>query len=190
MNRVAIGVVVMVAGLSGCAGQAKIIQKGPDAGIVAIPENTNVWPTHYRDAAEALIKQHIGPSFMVVDEREVVTGGNNSAGPTANTTPASKEYRITYQRKPVQQGNPIGGQFPIGVGARPPLPPGAGLGAGTQPVGGYMPGGMTSPGTMSSGALMNSSVVPSVGPAGGYSSVGPAGGPYPASAPIGRPFGQ
>jgi hypothetical protein len=182
MNRVAIGVVVMVAGLSGCAGQAKIIQKGPDAGVVAIPENTNVWPTHYRDAAEALIKQHIGPSYMIVEEREVVTGGNNTAGPTASTTPASKEYRITYQKKPIQQGNPLGGQMPIG--ARPSLS-GAGLGAGLPPAA-YAPGGLTSPGPMSSGGMMNGSVVPQVGPP----PVTTAGGPYSYTAPGGRPFGQ
>lgn len=179
MNRLAIGVVAVVAGLSGCQTPAQVRQKGPDSVVIAIPENTNNWPTHYRDAAEALAKAQIGLNYMIVDEREVVTGGNNTAGPMANVTPASKEYRITYQKKPIPPGNPIGGSVPSSLGARQPLP-GAGLGAGPQaaggfpagtyppPPGGYVPGGMTSPSSSSAGMLGNTTV-PSVAPAaGGY----------------------
>jgi hypothetical protein len=122
---------------------------------------------------------------MIVSESEVVTGGNNNAGPTASVPPASKEYRITYQRKqPMLQGNPIGGPLPLG--ARPAMPPGAGLGAGPQPAGAtlpagaYVPGGLTGANSSPPVGVMNASTVPSVGPAtassaGGYSYTSPYG---------------
>jgi len=86
--------------------QARIIQKSPDAGIVSIPENSNIFPTYHYEAATALIKKHVGPSYLIVDEREVMVGGNMG----------TKEYRITYQKKPFQPAIPTSG------GTSPPSP--------------------------------------------------------------------
>ena len=154
MKRLALCVgVAMVAGLSGCT-SARYVQKDQTSGVVAIPENSNVWPTNYRDAAFALIKEHLGANtpYSIVEEREVVTGGRDPANPMSpppNATPATKEYRITYVKKPVQQGVPMGAPFggPPGVyGQRPvsgpPVSPAGGMGmGGMQPAGGMSPGG-------------------------------------------------
>jgi hypothetical protein len=155
MKRLAFGVAAIVASLSGCA-TAKVVQKGPDQVVVSIPENTNTWPTHYREAADALAKQQLGPC-KPVNEQEVVTGGNNAAGPTASVASASKEYRITYVKKPVDMGPPLP------YGSRQ-LPPGAGIGAGMgpAPAGAYVPGSVT--GASASTPNVPYGVVPPVGP--------------------------
>lgn len=156
----------MVAGLSGCA-SAKIIQKDPNAVVVAIPENTDSWPSHYRPAADALAKQALGGPVVAVTEGVVPTGGPNAAGPTMSVAPGAQEYRITYQRKVMQPGMPIGGPgLPATVGGRPlTLPPaGAGMG-GVQSASGAVPGGYA-PGSLTganSNAMPNT-MVPSVGP--------------------------
>lgn len=45
--------VFVVAGLSGCATPAHLVKVDKDAGrvVIAVPENTNTWPYHYRDEA-------------------------------------------------------------------------------------------------------------------------------------------
>src|SRR5436305_13628873 len=64
---------VVAAASTGCGG-ARYVQRSGDEGIVAIPANTDTWPTNNRSAAMKLIEQHVGPSFDIVDEREVKTG--------------------------------------------------------------------------------------------------------------------
>lgn len=45
--------VLVVAGLSGCASPAHMVKVDKDAGrvVIAVPEDTNTWPYHYRDEA-------------------------------------------------------------------------------------------------------------------------------------------
>ncbi len=160
MKRISFAALALLAGIPGCWTPAKVVQRPTDSVVIAIPENTDVWPTHYRAAAEALAKQELGTSYIKVDEKEVVVGANN-ATPTSSTGAATKQYRITYIKKPPQQ-IPLGGPLPTGVGARP-LPSGAGLGAGVQPAGGnvpnaYQPGGMTGAGSMPMSGTMNASM--------------------------------
>jgi hypothetical protein len=204
MKRLAIGVVALVASLSGCA-SARYVQKNPDSGIVAIPENTNVWPTHYEEAAKALIKQHVGQSFEIVEQYEVTVGspsdpqryGTNPANPnpTNGSSSGKTEFRIVYRKKPIMPGMPLGA-MPAPYGMRPPLP-GAGMGA--QPAG-YIPGSMTGPGPMTPGGMPATGMggMPATGmgapPPGGMGMgmsspnpvvppVTPAGYPYSAAAP-------
>lgn len=110
------------AGLTGCASGARYVSKQGDTGVVAIPADTDAWPTHHRRKAEELIARHVGPDFEVVAEGEVVTGQSTrrdqqvQRDQTFNTTnpflPASKdtinttttvrdvtEYHITYRRR-------------------------------------------------------------------------------------------
>jgi hypothetical protein len=60
-------------GLVGCT-SARYVQVTRDGGIVAIPENTNVWPTYYRDKAMALIQEKCPDGYEIVWEEEAVTG--------------------------------------------------------------------------------------------------------------------
>lgn len=59
--------------LAGCA-SARFIQVDQGGGVIAIPENSNVWPTYYRDKAEALLREKCPRGFDIVREEEVVTG--------------------------------------------------------------------------------------------------------------------
>jgi hypothetical protein len=62
-----------VASLSGCA-KARYVEVSQQGGIVAIPANTNRWPTYYRDQAMELIRQKCPDGYEVVQEEEFVTG--------------------------------------------------------------------------------------------------------------------
>lgn len=165
-------VALTVAAVAGCASSsARYVAKDADGGVVAIPADTDVWPSHNRRAAEELIRRHVGPDFEVVREGEVVTGQATNhdqkvqRDKTFNTTnpflPAEKqtidtttttrdltEYHITYRRR-------AGGVLPAG-------------GVGT-PTGGVVPaGGPTAPGgaVKPAGGLMSPAdpLMPQVGP--------------------------
>ena len=153
MGRVVVlpAVVMVVASLTGCGTSARYVDKRGDTGIVAIPENTDMWPTHYRRSALELIQQHVGPDYVIVEERRVVTGVSSTnnqqiqrdkmAGPFPNQPPVERdtvsnsttnrditEYQITYQRR--KPGMPVPGLVPAGG-----IPPAGGL----QQTGGPIP---------------------------------------------------
>jgi hypothetical protein len=44
-------------------------------GVVAIPQNDNIWPEKNREHAEALIKEKCPHGYTILDEHEVVMGG-------------------------------------------------------------------------------------------------------------------
>ena len=75
MNRVVVFSILaaLAASTTGCA-SAHYVSKQSDSGVVAIPSNNDYWPFHYRQEAEALIRQHVGPDYEIVEERQVVTG--------------------------------------------------------------------------------------------------------------------
>lgn len=156
--------------MAGCAGSsARYVAKDADGGVVSIPADTDVWPSHNRRNAEELIRRHVGPDFEVVREGEVVTGQAtnhdqkvqrdktfNTTNPflpaekdTINTTTTTRdltEYHITYRRR-------AGGVTPAG---------GVGLGGGVVPAGGpTAPGGAVKP---AGGAAAADPHMPQVGP--------------------------
>jgi hypothetical protein len=144
-----LGVGVMT-GLSGCA-TARYVERHADGGVVAIPENSNHWPTYYRQSALDLITQHVGPHYEILEEREVVVGqqtnNNQQMGPDflagITTTRELTEWRIAYRRAaspyyPPATGSPQSRNgSPAAAGSRPAggstLPGGAPL---VQPAGG------------------------------------------------------
>jgi hypothetical protein len=140
---------ITVAG--GCGTPARFVEKQGESGIVAIPSNTNNWPSYNRREALALIQQHIGPNYEIIDEREVVTGQSTVTNTHANaeqhankrfpgrvavesltststtTQQDVKEYRIWYRRtagqlEPLNE-QPYGGIRPVG-GVQPGPAPG------------------------------------------------------------------
>jgi hypothetical protein len=69
-----VGVVaILLAGLSGCC-NARLVSLDQNGGVVAIPSNTNFWPTYYRDKAEALIAQKCPEGYQIEREEEFVVG--------------------------------------------------------------------------------------------------------------------
>lgn len=174
MNRMLVAVAVVLTGLSGCATPARYVEQGRDGGVVAIPNNSDAWPTHNRREALALIEKHVGPDYEIVHQGEVAVGQRtnnnqqikreqtfNSTMPFApaqkdtidnvTTTQDVTEFRITYRKKPT-----------TGVGSLPPGMPGApspfappggvtqtqynGDPAGVMPAGGTGPLGCTGTG--------------------------------------------
>ena len=164
---------VVAAASTGCGG-ARYVHRAGDEGIVAIPANTDTWPTNHRSSAMKLIEQHVGSNYDILEEKEVATGQtttnnqNMNKEATFNTSvpflPAEKqttttttttrditEYRIHYRKRTgTLVGTPGGGPGPVGG-----LPIGGVTSAGAQ-----IPAGTTTaPGAMG-GAVGLSSIKP------------------------------
>jgi hypothetical protein len=189
MNRILLTVAVVVSGLSGCASPARYVEKSGDVGVIAIPANTDAWPTHYRSEAFALIERHVGPNFEIVEEKEVPVGtrtNNNQQvkrEQTFNSTmpflPAEKdtvtnttsthditEWRIAYRRKVV--ANPAVGDINH-----------LGQAGGLTPYTAPQVSVTQSPSTPSTGGVTQTPPVP----AGGAAGVQPAGALVPGVGP-------
>jgi len=65
--------VLLVLVSAGCQ-SARVVSRTPDDGIVALPANTNTWPSYHQDAAKRIITAHLGSAYEVVEEKEVTTG--------------------------------------------------------------------------------------------------------------------
>lgn len=145
-------VAVVTIGLAGCGSSARYVAKDIDGGIVAIPSDTDVWPTHNRKHAEDAIRRHVGPDYEIVSEGEVVTGQvtnhdqqvrrdkadtpvkgltvEKEGVSATSTTRDITEYHITYRRRAAA------------AAGTPPVPATAGrtpAGGGVQPASGFMP---------------------------------------------------
>lgn len=167
MNKVLfLAAAVVAAASTGCGG-ARYVHRAGDEGIVAIPANSDAWPANHRSSAMKLIEEHVGPSFDILEEKEVATGQattnnqNTNKEATINSTipflPAEKqttttttttkditEYRIHYRKRSgVAVGTPGGGAGPIG---------GLPMGGVTQ-AGGQAPAPSVLPGTTAPGAM-------------------------------------
>ena len=137
----------------GCGSPAQFVEKRGDSGTVSISDNTNYWPNYNRREALALIQQHVGPNYEIIDERKVVTGqstrneqqtntemtqnrrnpnlpGERQTTTGSVTTQDITQWQITYQRKFVP--NPTVGDI-SNRGTTPGLTPAGGLGAGVVP---------------------------------------------------------
>ncbi len=140
----------------GCATPARYIERQPDSGVIAIPTNTNAWPSYNRNDAFALIQKHVGSDYEIVEEREVATGqtthqnqlvdqqpGFNPGNPLfasqrqtvqqSTTTQDVTEWRIAYRKR----SQPLTGGSQL-LQHQTQYPSGAVIG--TQPAGGIAPG--------------------------------------------------
>jgi hypothetical protein len=156
--------VALVAAASGCASQAKYIEKKGDSGVVAIPKNTDTWPNYHRREALALIEKHVGPDYEIVTQGEVVTGqttlknaqvnteqtanrrnpalpGERQTATSTTTQQDITEWRIVYRKKerPEPFINDINAS---GTTVQTRYPE-----TGVQPVGGVVPRGTTGTGS-------------------------------------------
>ena len=73
--------------LTGCA-NARYVKTDQYSGVVAMPSNTNCWPTYYRDHAEALMRQKCPNGYEVVAEEEAVVGQVANTHTETETTPS------------------------------------------------------------------------------------------------------
>jgi hypothetical protein len=114
--RQALPAVLVLSAVSGCCGGARLIQSGPDGGIVAIPSNTNSWPYKYRDEAEKLMAKRCPNGYDIVKEEEAPVGRQtttttvtpvvynkegDSATATVTSTSTRTEHRITFKARPI-----------------------------------------------------------------------------------------
>ncbi|OWK39183.1 hypothetical protein [Fimbriiglobus ruber] len=147
MKRVLVLAAALAVSAVGCM-NARYVQKGSDEGTVGIPRNSDEWPGYNRTSALKLIEDHVGSSYEILTEHEVVLNQksldqqkavsqaafnpNNPimpSGQLTNTNPQSDqatEWQIQYRKKPVA-GDPAKGI----AGAQPP--------AGTSQVGFQQP---------------------------------------------------
>ena len=125
VNRfILVAIAGIVASLTGCASSARMVERQPTGGVVAVPDY------RHRDEGLALIRTQVGRDFVVVDEREVPTGtvtrstdqkhqgsvfaraatwmtGRDETESHMTSTGATTEYRITYAKPvPGQPGAP------------------------------------------------------------------------------------
>jgi hypothetical protein len=71
-------------GLTGC-NSARYVTIESTGGVVAIPSNTNFWPTFNRRHAEELMQARCPAGYVIEREEEVVVGTTQSVDTTTNT---------------------------------------------------------------------------------------------------------
>jgi hypothetical protein len=93
MSRAAVlGLVVVVAGLSGCATPARIIRQDPTSVVVAVPDNTNAWPYYYQDEAKQLAGGYIKDPMLISSQRVKVGEQTTSTTDTTRRDSNGKSF--------------------------------------------------------------------------------------------------
>jgi hypothetical protein len=90
----------LVMGLSGCC-TARFISVDADYAVVAIPNNTNDWPTYNRTHAEELMHQKFPQGFVIDHEGEVVTGTTQHTN--TNTETKGDQLLAALKVSPIEQ---------------------------------------------------------------------------------------
>lgn len=114
-------IALALASSTGCQ-SARYVLREPAQGVVAIPDNSNSWPSYNRKNAEKLMQEHFPEGYVVDREEEAVVGqttnfsensngsiipvgkkpmigiGIGSTSGTATTVNAT-EYRLYYHRR-------------------------------------------------------------------------------------------
>ena len=133
----AIAVVAMVSGVSGCA-SARVVRSDPASVVVSVPDEGNEWPFHYRDEAFKVAKEYVKDPVLISTVRvkvgETVNSSQNTnrqdlggqdnkpkfgeITSTSNVTSVRDEYEYHLEFRSRQLGN-----------SSPPLPSGQPVGA-------------------------------------------------------------
>ena len=165
--------VLVVAGLSGCATPARVVDSDRTKVVVAVPDNTNTWPFYYRDeaqrAASELIQDPVLTSSTRVKVGEQMTNTQDTTRrdigqkdkprfgevvTSTNTTSVSDKYEyhlVFVSQSPLQFTPPGKGGMPQPpVPNGPPLNPAGGIGtpgieAGLKPANYPAPAGVNQP---------------------------------------------
>lgn len=108
--------------LIGCA-QVRLVRDTPDGGIVAIPNNSNQWPSYYRNRAKRLMQRKCPEGYVIISEQTAV---DNPAARDGRKPNEDFEYEgayirlTTYNRKVHQIAFR---SVTAAKGAPPPRPP-------------------------------------------------------------------
>jgi hypothetical protein len=120
--------------MSGCA-QVRLIENAPEAAVVSIPNNTNQWPTYYRNRAEVLMERKFPEGYTIVNEQTVEDNPAARDGRKPNedfdyngaiervTRYNRKEFHITFRRGVTAKGAPSRAGLPAKNDREDELPP-------------------------------------------------------------------
>jgi hypothetical protein len=93
MSRIVLGIlVIVVAGLSGCASPARVVRQDPTSVVVAIPDNTNVWPFYYQDEAKQLAGGYVHDPVLVTSQRVKVGEQTTSTSDTTHRESSGRSF--------------------------------------------------------------------------------------------------
>ncbi|HKB01324.1 MAG TPA: hypothetical protein VKD90_03850 [Gemmataceae bacterium] len=161
--------VFVVAGLSGCASPARVIDSGNSRVVVAIPDNTNTWPFYYRDEAQRAALDYIHDPVLVTSSRVKVgeqltntqdttrrdLGKDKKFGEVVTSTNSSSvadkyEYHLEFRSRgpvTVTTSDPLNGpaKAPTVNGWTPVTPAGGTAPAGTPEAGRSQPAPVLQP---------------------------------------------
>ena len=73
----------------------RLVGDTPDGGIAVMPNNTNQWPTYYRNRAEISMKKKFPEGYVIVHEEEVES---NPAARDGRYENEDFEYNGAYER--------------------------------------------------------------------------------------------
>jgi hypothetical protein len=83
-------VLVGCAGVFGCAGSPHFLEVDAGGGVLAMPSNSNCWPSYYRENADKMLKSRFPSGYTIVREEEVVVGvSSQTTGQTQTDRPPS-----------------------------------------------------------------------------------------------------
>lgn len=80
--------------IEGCS-QVRIVQSSSEGGVVAIPNNSNQWPSYYRNRAEYLMSKECPEGYVIVREK---VEEENPAAQDGRKPSEDFEYNGGYQR--------------------------------------------------------------------------------------------
>ncbi|MCE9562518.1 MAG: hypothetical protein K8U57_10745 [Planctomycetes bacterium] len=125
MARLLLGVVAIVASLSGCTAPPHYVSRASQTapGVVAIPDDSDTWPSYNMRSAKAMIEKDVGPNYEIVEQRLVtvqrpnlrnqhaqservrqpgqITPFSNEPPKTDGSTHEVSEWHITYRASTV-----------------------------------------------------------------------------------------
>jgi hypothetical protein len=123
---------LLLASAWGCAVPgARFVLQTDRGGVVAIPNDSDVWPTNYRRKALELIAGECPDGYEITDERDVAVERQERLGANDNPrwdffgglvpVPDETEHQIYYRCKPSASGPPSAAAGAEASGAdRPP----------------------------------------------------------------------
>jgi hypothetical protein len=77
-NRLMLAAVAISCGIAGCAGP-RFVAQDQFGGVIALPSNSDYWPTHYRSKAEQMMASKCPQGYVIEHEEEVVVGQTTTA---------------------------------------------------------------------------------------------------------------